>query len=69
LAVTASFEIKDSYYMNKKTREDEDKFFYWDPKKGFMLINKVIKKQPPSKRYELFSIFELDGSNFGLYGR
>lgn len=44
LAINAPFEIKDSYYMNKKIGEEANKFFCWDPKRGFLLINKAIEK-------------------------
>lgn len=42
--MTTPFDIENSYHVNKKTREDANKFFCWDPKRGFLFINKVVRK-------------------------
>jgi len=44
MARTALFEIKDSFYVNNKLGDENDKFFCWDANRGFLLINKVLKK-------------------------
>ena len=44
MAIIAPFKIKDLFYVNNKSGDEKYKFFSWDLTKGFLLINKVIKK-------------------------
>lgn len=40
---TTPFKIDDWFYVNNKSGEKKNKFFYWDSARGFPLINKAIK--------------------------
>lgn len=44
LTTTTHFEIDDLFYVNNKSGEEKDKIFYWDSTRGFLLINKAVKK-------------------------
>lgn len=66
LSVTTPFKIEDSCYVNKKTREDANKYFYWDPKRGFLL--NFVEKMATIEDEFFNIILELYGSNFGLHG-
>lgn len=35
---------KQKFYVNNKSSDKKDKFFYWDANRVFLLINKAIEK-------------------------
>ena len=53
-ARTAPFKVEDSFSMNNKSGDENDKFVCWDANRGFLLINKDIKKWPKLKSHDVF---------------
>jgi len=49
MARIASFEIDNSFYVNNKSSDEKEIFFYWDVNGGFLLINKAIEKMDKTK--------------------